>query len=106
MIGAIYLLAILVSWAGMWVIDLRYRLFFGAKPRVAAAVLLSGLALFLAWDGAGIAFGVFFRGSAEIMTGIELAPEFPLEELFFLLFLCHLTMVLFTGIGRIRRGKP
>jgi hypothetical protein len=28
------------------------------------------------------------------MTGIELAPELPLEELFFIVFLCYLTLVL------------
>ena len=29
------------------------------------------------------------------MLGIELAPHLPLEEAFFLAFLCYLTMVLF-----------
>jgi hypothetical protein len=35
------------------------------------------------------------------MTGLMLAPELPLEELVFLLFLCELTMVLVLGAQRV-----
>jgi len=42
------------------------------------------------------------------MTGIMLAPQLPLEEAFFLLFLCYQTMILFTGIVALlrRRATP
>jgi hypothetical protein len=41
------------------------------------------------------------------MTGVVLAPEFPLEEVFFLLFLCYLTLVLVVGAQALlsRRGN-
>ena len=38
------------------------------------------------------ALGVFFRGNAGLLTGLQFAPELPLEELFFLALLCYLTM--------------
>ncbi|MEB0305788.1 lycopene cyclase domain-containing protein [Cryobacterium sp. 10I1] len=59
---------------------------------VFAVVLAIGVAFLLAWDAGGITAGIFYRGETDLMTGIQLAPELPLEELFFLTFLCYLTM--------------
>ncbi len=88
----VYLGALLVSLAGMVVLDLRFRLFFAAAPWRAAIVLVAGIAFFLVWDVAGIAAGVFFRGNPGLLTGALLGPELPLEEVFFLALLCYLTM--------------
>ena len=88
----LYLGALLVSIAGMVVLDLRFKLFFGAAPVRAAIVLVAGLVFFLAWDVAGISLGVFFRGNPGLLTGVLLAPELPLEELFFLTLLICTTM--------------
>jgi lycopene cyclase domain-containing protein len=93
--GMIYLGALLVSLAGMAILDWRLRLFFRAAPLRAGLVLLAGLAFFLAWDLSGIALGIFYRGQTDIMTGLLLAPELPLEEAVFLTFLCYLTMNLY-----------
>lgn len=98
--NALYLLVLLVSAAGVLLVDARFRLFCWASPARAAAVLLLGTAFFLAWDLAGIALGVFFGGGAP-MTGLMLAPHLPIEELVFLLFLCELTMVLVLGARRV-----
>lgn len=87
-----YLAALLVSIAGTAVIDRRWRLFVFRAPARALLVLAIGVAFFLAWDLAGIAAGVFFRGAPELLTGVLLAPELPLEELFFLILLCWTTM--------------
>ena len=88
----IYLGALLVSLAGMVVLDLRFRLFFAVAPVRAAIVLAAGIAFFLAWDVAGIEAGIFFRGNPGLLTGVLLGPELPLEEVFFLALLCYLTM--------------
>ena len=88
----IYLGALLVSLAGMVVLDLRFRLFFAVAPVRAAIVLAAGIAFFLVWDLAGIGAGIFFRGNPGLLTGILIAPELPLEEVFFLALLCYLTM--------------
>ena len=95
--GILYLAALLISLAGMVVLDRRFRLFFFDRPRRAAVVLVVGVAFFLVWDLLGIGLGIFFRGETSFMTGILLAPELPLEELFFLTLLCYLTMNVFRG---------
>jgi len=93
-IAAAYLSLLLVSLGCMVLLDQRLRLFFWQDPRRAAAVLAAGLAFFLAWDLGGIGLGIFFRGHNETI-GIELAPELPLEEPIFLVFLSYLVMTLF-----------
>ncbi|MFM9274356.1 lycopene cyclase domain-containing protein [Pseudarthrobacter sp. NKDBFgelt] len=94
MIAAAYLSLLLVSLGCMVVLDRRLRLFFWHDARRAAAVLTAGLAFFLTWDLGGIGLGIFFRGHNETI-GIELAPELPVEEPIFLLFLSYLVMNLF-----------
>lgn len=101
MMGAIYLTALLVSLGCMLLLDWRFRLFFWRDAVTATIVTVVGLAFFLAWDVAGIAAGIFFRGEAAIATGIVLAPELPLEEPLFLVFLVVCTMVLYGGAVRL-----
>jgi lycopene cyclase domain-containing protein len=101
----VYLGALLASLGAMALLDWRYRLFFWASPGRAAVVLGAGLAFFLAWDLLGIGLGIFRRGETEFMTGLHLAPELPVEELFFLAFLCYLTMNLVTGATLILRTR-
>ena len=98
----IYLAALLVALTGMVVLDRRFRLFFWRDARRAAIVLLAGLAFFLAWDLAGVGGGIFFRGETSFMTGLQVAPEVPLEELFFLTLLCYLTMNVYGWLTRPR----
>ncbi|SMQ71395.1 lycopene cyclase domain-containing protein [Agreia sp. VKM Ac-1783] len=100
--GLLYLLALLVSITGMVVLDRRFTLFFFRDARRASIVLAAGLAFFIAWDLAGIGFGIFFRGETSFMTGLQLAPELPVEELFFLTLLCYLAMNLFGFLTRQR----
>jgi len=91
----LYLAAVLVSLTGMVVLDRRFGLFFWRDARRAAIVLVAGVLFLLAWDVAGVSLGVFFRGETEFMTGLQIAPEIPVEEVFFLTLLCYLTMNLF-----------
>ena len=91
----LYLAGLLVALTGMVVLDVRFRLFFAVAPRRAAVVLATGIAFFLLWDLAGIGLGVFFRGNPDVLTGLQLAPELPVEELFFLALLCYSTMNLY-----------
>ena len=102
----LYLSALLVSIAGMIVLDLRFKLFFAIAPLRAAIVMIVGVAFFLAWDVAGISLGIFFRGNPGLLTGILLAPELPLEELFFLTLLCYNTMNVYGFLSRWLRSAP
>lgn len=105
-----YLAALLVSAGCMLLVDFRYRLFIFRRPLRAIAVITVGTAFFLLWDVAAIRLGIFHHGAAEsngadYMTGIMLGPELPLEELIFLLFLCHITMVLVLGSQRLVNAR-
>ncbi|MGN7191812.1 lycopene cyclase domain-containing protein [Curtobacterium sp. MCBA15_004] len=95
----VYLAGLVVSIVGVAVLDARHRLFFWRAPWRAAAVMAVGLAFFLVWDAAGVALGIFFIGQQDLLTGVLLAPEVPLEELFFLVLLCWTTMDL---VGAVR----
>jgi lycopene cyclase domain-containing protein len=86
----------------MVLLDRRFRLFFWRSWRRAAAVLVLGVLFFLAWDLSGIGLGIFFRGETPFMTGVVIAPELPIEEVFFLTLLCYLTMNLFGFLTRRR----
>lgn len=99
-----YLAALLIALTGMVMLDRRFRLFFWAAPWRAAIVLLVGLVFFLAWDLAGVGLGIFFRGETAFMTGWQVAPEVPLEEVFFLTLLCYLAMNVFGFVSRRPRG--
>jgi lycopene cyclase domain-containing protein len=102
----LYLGGLLVALAGMVVLDRRFRLFFWRAPTRAAIVTVVGLVFFLVWDLQGIRLGIFFEGNATIATGRNWAPQLPLEEPFFLLLLCYLTMNLYgflTAGGRVAK---
>lgn len=96
----LYLIGLVVALIGMVVLDLRFRLFFGRAPVRAAVVLVIGVGFFLVWDAAGIGLGIFFRGDPSLLVGVQLAPELPLEELFFLTLLCYLTMNTYGALTR------
>ena len=99
----IYLIILLLLLGCMALLDARWKLFLFARPWVAAAVLAIGTAYFLVWDVAAIAAGIFLHRESHLMTGIMIGPQLPLEEAFFLLFLCYQTMILFTGALRFAR---
>jgi lycopene cyclase domain-containing protein len=99
-VGILYLVALAIALTGMVMLDRRFRLFFWNSPRRAAVVLVVGVAFFLVWDLAGIGLGIFFRGETDFMTGLQVAPELPLEEIFFLTLLCYLTMNLYSALAR------
>ncbi|GAA1886519.1 hypothetical protein GCM10009715_35810 [Paeniglutamicibacter psychrophenolicus] len=92
-----YLLILLALIACMGALDARYRLFVFARPLPAALALAGGTAVFLLWDVIAIDLGIFLHRESGLMTGVMLADQLPLEEAFFLFFLCYNTMVLFTG---------
>lgn len=96
----IYLLAILISAGGIAAIDARWKLAAWKAPWRTAAAVAIGVVFFLAWDAVGILTGVFLKGDSTLFTGIDLAPELPLEELFFLAFLCYLGLVVWAAALR------
>jgi lycopene cyclase domain-containing protein len=100
-VTGLYLVGLLVSIAGLVVLDLRLRLFLGAAPLRAGVVLAVGVVGFLAWDLAGVHLGVFFEGPQHLLVGVDLARDVPLEELFFLVLLCLSGMEAFALAQRL-----
>lgn len=91
----LYLALILFSAAGTLILDRKYKLAFFYDLRRTTIVLSAGALIFSVWDFIGIGLGIFFSGQSEFMSGIYLAPEYPLEELIFLLFLCYFTLIIY-----------
>ncbi|AFR27255.1 MULTISPECIES: lycopene cyclase domain-containing protein [Micrococcaceae] len=104
--GVLYLVSLLLGIACMLLLDHRFRLFFWRDPKAAATVTAVGVLFLLGWDLAGIGLGIFLRGEGTIATGLLLAPELPIEEPVFLLFLVLCTMVLYTGARRLLDRTP
>jgi len=99
--SVVYLGALAVSLGGMLILDRRFRLFYWRDRRAAIIVTIVGVLVLLAADVAGIALGIFFRGHAEVFTGIMLGPELPIEEVFFLWLLVLCTMDAYGGARRL-----
>ena len=103
-----YLGAIAFAALGTGAIDAHYRLaLFRDARRTLLAVLITA-AVMLAFDLTAIATGNFRLGASPWMTGFEVLPHLPIEELAFLVFLAYVSLVAFTGAERLlgaRRAK-
>jgi len=97
----VYLAGLIFSIIGLGLFDWRFKLGFSTNKKAALLATLLPLVFFLLWDGAGIALGIFFRGETSHLTGIVIAPELPLEELFFLFLLNYTTLTIFIAIKRM-----
>ncbi len=95
-----YLAALIFSILGLYLIDRRHRLAITLSPRAAMLSILVAVVVFLAWDVAGIALGIFFRGDAPHLSGLLLAPELPVEEVFFLMLLSYNTLLVYQWFAR------
>jgi len=100
-----YLAALLVSLAGLATLDRRFRLALFDQPRRTVATVGVAVVLFLLWDALGVSLGIFFIGDAPYMTGVLIAPEVPLEELFFLVLLAYQTLLLWRALDRRARTR-
>lgn len=99
----VYLATLLISLAGLATLDFRFKLAFAKNAKAAAVAIGIPYLMFVFWDAAGIALGIFFKGQSKLLTGIMLAKDFPLEELFFLALLCYTTLIVATWFGRAKR---
>jgi lycopene cyclase domain-containing protein len=102
-VSFIYLATLLVSLAGLAALDRKHKLAFAKNPKAATIAIALPYILFVIWDAAGIALGVFFKGQSAFLTGIMVGPEFPIEELFFLALLCYSTLIVSTWFSRSKR---
>lgn len=100
----LYLAALLVSIAGLAMLDRKHRLVFFANAKMAAFTTLVAVVFFSIWDAVGIANGIFFKGDNELLIGIELFREYPLEEAFFLTLLAYCGQMVMAGWSKYSRA--
>jgi lycopene cyclase domain-containing protein len=103
-VSFVYLGLLLGSLAGLALLDWRFKLAFAVNGLASFWAILIPSAYLLIWDAVGIWLGIFFIGETDLLTGVLLAPNMPLEEPFFLLLLCYTTLIVFRAIDK-RRGK-
>ena len=96
-----YLVILILSLVWLYLLDRTHKLAFTADPKRALLSMVPAFVVFLIWDIAGIALGIFFRGNNTLLTGIQIFPEFPLEEIFFLMLLCYSTLIALTLISKV-----
>jgi len=101
MISFAYLIGLLIGITGMAIIDRRYKLAYWLDRRRTVLTLGICITVFIIWDLLGITLGIFFHGGSKLTLPIRLLPEFPLEELFFLLLLCYCTLVIYQGASKL-----
>ena len=100
----LYLAALTVSLLGMGLIDFKHKLAFFSQPLRTAITLVLAVTVFLIWDLVGIAQGIFFRGAGPYLTGITIAEELPVEEVFFLTLLSYTILIAYLGFAKWRRN--
>lgn len=101
-----YLAALIGSLVGMVLLDHRHKLVFFSHPKASAITIAIGVVFFAIVDLIGITLGIFFRGDSPYLSGITVAPEFPIEELFFLTLLCYTILAAYSAFeSRGRRAQ-
>jgi lycopene cyclase domain-containing protein len=94
-----YLAGLLVSIAGLALLDRRFTLAFWFNAKRTSFTLGSAVAIFLVWDVLGITLGIFKHGMSPFSLPFTIAPEFPIEEILFLFLLCYSALLIYRGVG-------
>ena len=100
-LSALYLACLVVSIVGCLVTDIRYKLAIAVQTRRTLLSIGFGVVFFVIWDLVGVQAGIFFRGESKYLLGFEVAPQIPVEELFFLTLLCYCSLLSFLALGRL-----
>ena len=100
-----YLLILILSLVGLYLLDRTHKLAFTVDHKRAFWSMVPAFVVFVIWDIAGITLGIFFRGNNTLLTGIQIFPEFPIEEIFFLALLCYSTLIALTWISKVLNKK-
>lgn len=93
-----YSLALLISIAGLAVIDRRFKLAFWRDRKATVYTIVISVAIFSLWDVLGIGLGIFFHDGSAYTLPLRLLPEFPVEELLFLTLLSYNALLLYRGL--------
>ncbi len=99
-----YLILLVINIISMLIIDKKYSLAFFYDAKRTITTLAVGLVIFVIWDIGGIILNIFYSPGSPYVTGWYLGKDFPIEEIFFLFFLCYFTLVMYLlGVKKWRR---
>ena len=101
----LYLAALLISILGLALLDRKHSLVFFANAKLAALTTAICVVFFSIWDAVGIANGIFFKGQNELLIGLEVFHEYPIEEAFFLTLLTYCGQMVMAGWARYSRAS-
>ena len=96
-----YLASLIVSIAGLASLDYRYKLAYWLDRRRTLHTIAIGVSIFVIWDLLGIGLGIFFHGGSAFTLPFRLLPNFPIEEIFFLILLCYVSLLLYLAGGKL-----
>ena len=95
-----YLAGLLVSIGGLALLDRRFKLAFWHDKKRTALTLAAAVGIFLIWDILGISLGIFLHGNSPYSLPFTITPQFPVEEIAFLILLCYSALILFRGASQ------
>lgn len=95
-----YISALLISLACLGLLDYRYKIAYFKNAKNTIKTLTVTVMIFVVWDILGILLKIFTDGDGIYRTGILLGPNFPIEELFFLILLNYTTLLVWIYFGR------
>ena len=98
----LYLAGLIAVIGCLVAIDHKFKLAFFYQRQRTVMTLLISIWLFVVWDIFRIKLGIFFHGNSQFSLPIQIIPEFPLEELFFLLLLTYATLILYRFVQKRR----
>ncbi len=90
----LYLLGILTAISCLGLIDYRWKLVIAYKAKRALGAMTIGYIVFIIWDLLGTRLDIFFLGNSRFMTHLQIAHNFMMEELFFVVLLVYLPLIL------------
>lgn len=96
----VYLIGLTFAISCLTLIDWRYKLAWFWQSRRTAITLAAAIGMFVVWDVLGIQLGIFFHGGSPYALPYRLAPEFPIEELFFLYLLIYVALLVYRFVQK------
>lgn len=96
----LYLGLLVFSIVGTILLDHRWKLALFDDARRTILVIVLSVAFFVSWDVVGVTNGVFFKGEGNLLIGWDVANEIPIEEIFFLTLLTHLSLIVVRFVER------
>ena len=97
-----YLTGLLLSIGGLAMVDRRFKLAAFYDTKRTFVVIGIAVLFFITWDSAAIWQSIFLYGNSPYSLGIMMAPEFPIEEIFFLILLTYNGLIFYRILDHVQ----